>query len=78
MAFGKFEGEPTYTEYFWDIALGGAGHEVYLDDVEYTFINVEQEDRDLYPELPVQKYIVVWETEQGFVCHSFANALPED
>jgi hypothetical protein len=78
MAHGKFEGCPSYVEYFWDLALNGGNEDRVIDDVVYTYVNIDKEDHGLYPELPENKYIVVWEDDQGFVHHSFTNAISED
>jgi hypothetical protein len=79
MAFGKFEGEPPFTEYFWDLILGGcAGQEVTMDGQLYSYVTIDKEDRALYPTIAKNKYIVVWETEQGFVCHKFADYIPTE
>lgn len=77
MSFGKFEGCPSYVEYFWDLALNGGNEDRVLDDVVYTYLRIDPEDRSLYPALPENKYIVVWESEQGFIHFSFTNEVPE-
>jgi len=78
MAFGKFEGEPSFVEYFWDLVLNGGNEDRVLDEVLYTYVVIDKEDRNLYSALPTNKYIVLWESEQGFVHHSFVDAIPED
>ena len=62
---GKFEGEPRYAPYFWDLYLNGAydGEE---NDALYWY--VEAEDIALFPELQKVKRVFLSTTDQGFVC----------
>jgi len=61
---GKFEGEPLYAPYFWDLALGGLAHED--DGTVYTFV-VTESDRAKFPDLKDANNVLLEETESGFV-----------
>ena len=70
---GKFEGEPIYVPYFWEILLNGC----YSDDDEYdendilisSIISIDEIDKRFFPELEGYSKIVLWESDQGFVYH---------
>jgi hypothetical protein len=62
--FGKFEGEPLSTPYFYDMMLNGEG------DV----IELQKSDYELFDNIPVNKthaFVIV--SEQGFVSVDFVN-----
>lgn len=64
---GKFEAEPAWAEYFWDLVLSGEGDDCWMnDECIVTEVLVTQEDRERYPEL-TSKYVYLWEDSQGFV-----------
>lgn len=65
---GKFEGEPVYAPYFYDLWLeSGADEDMYgLDGVEHSIFFVSDEDRAQFPELKDVEAIHVWEGETGF------------
>jgi hypothetical protein len=62
---GKFEGEPVYAPYFWEITLDGCCDET----SEGAFIvPIEPEDRSMFPEIPKRKRSFhVFEDGNGFV-----------
>jgi hypothetical protein len=61
---GKFEGEPAYVPYYWDVYLdGGAGR----DNVDLLGFDVTAEDKALFPELKHRLAVTLRETDQGFV-----------
>jgi hypothetical protein len=67
---GKFEGEPRYVPYYWDISMEqGQDDEVYFNENEplYLFFVVTDEDKVKFPELADIYGICLYETEQGFV-----------
>lgn len=67
---GKFESEPEYTKYFWDMALEGMGED--FEDKAgnlVTRFTVQAEDIKQFPILKDTEQIAVWEDEQGFVWH---------
>lgn len=62
--FGKFEGEPLSTPFYYDLMLNGEGE----------FITIEPSDRIQFTNIPDDKQIAyVTETEQGFVRIEFFN-----
>lgn len=61
---GKFEGEQIYAPYFYDIYLNG-GHA--SDDGEVITVEVEEEDRAIFPELEDATHALIEVTETGFV-----------
>ena len=61
---GKFEGQPVYVPYFWEVYLDGrADHD---DDTVLSF-NVIAEDKAIFPELKRRKTVRLMEDSQGFV-----------
>lgn len=65
---GKFEGEPAYVPYFWELGLDGMADEDHTDEggTVYRF-NIETDDRIFFPELVKYQRIELRESEQGFV-----------
>lgn len=61
---GKFEGEPIYAPYFWDLYLNGFADD---DDGELLTFAVDQEAIDEFPELQNIATVQLWENSQGFV-----------
>ncbi len=63
---GKFEGEPIYSPYFYELMMfGSAQGEAGPDNVD-TFI-VTDGDRLMFPELDGIKKLVQYTDESGFV-----------
>ena len=74
---GKFEGEPIYVPYFWDLCLQG----MYAEDINGVFFRpLDSSDHTLWPELYLNTWdgrhdptskpaygIALEESEQGFV-----------
>lgn len=64
---GKFEGEMLYAPYFYEVALHGVSEEL-DDDGEYvTLVAVGDSDRAAFPELGAARYVLLIETDLGFV-----------
>jgi hypothetical protein len=64
---GKFEGEPEYAPYFYDLMLNGASSEtLYEDDRLVDVFVVDADDRAQFPELADAYAVLVWEDDQGF------------
>ena len=63
---GKFEAEPLYVPYFWDLGLNGFFDN---DDNHVFMFNIKDEDKKMFPELEKEniRTIFVWEDDQGFV-----------
>ena len=66
---GKFEGEPTYVPYLWDLAGDGAGETIYDYHDPITLLLIADSDVTAYPELANVYAVVMWESEAGFVHH---------
>ena len=66
---GKFEGEPDYTTYFWDFVLDGGGDETFydIDGKPVDMFRLDETDYEEFPELEGDKYLVIWEDDNGFV-----------
>jgi hypothetical protein len=64
---GKFEGEPRYVPYFWE--MDSSAYEMEGDEFEgYTFTyEVTADDIALFPELKDRKSVSLIEREDGFV-----------
>jgi hypothetical protein len=63
---GKFEGEHISVPHFWDSTLDGCADDVYSDDVMYSFIVIDTDDRAKFPDLTEYGFML-WEDSQGFV-----------
>jgi len=63
---GKFEGEPAYVPYFWDMVLDGQGSE---DDQGNSYIEFDAEDVKTFPDLEGFDCIALRENNDGFVFH---------
>ena len=74
---GKFEGDPLYVPYFWDMALQGLADDDYFDegDVLISVFQITEKYAATFPELEseIGMLIEVWENEQGFVYHDFVD-----
>lgn len=66
---GKFEGEPSYAEYYWGAALDGAGDDVIsASGRTVSFFKVNRGDRILFPYIANgTRWVSLWEDDQGFV-----------
>lgn len=67
---GKFQGEPRWAPYFWEMAMDGCidGEE---DDLTVWFDVIEPDDTDEFPELRQFKVVKLREDANGFVhCHT--------
>lgn len=67
---GKFEGEPPWTPYFYEMSMDGliGNPEVVYegDEVAYTRFEIEDEDIALFPELRPYAFALLSESDQGF------------
>lgn len=62
---GKFEGEMCYLPYFYDLAMCGEGE---LDEDGVTSVQIEDDDRKLFPQLRADADCVCFmESDTGFV-----------
>jgi hypothetical protein len=67
---GKFQGEPKYTEYFYNLMLDGDGKN-FVDTAEngYTGFSIENEDIKKFPDLAGYSHIIIYTSNDGFVGH---------
>lgn len=61
---GKFEGEMSYVEEYWNLALDGGADS---DDGNTFVFKLTAEDRAKHPDFKGCRRLYLWESEQGFV-----------
>lgn len=66
---GKFEGEPPYAEYFYNLAMESGADETFIDSggTQIDAWKLEQDDYERFPDLINDEYLLLWEDEQGFI-----------
>ena len=65
---GKFEAEPLYTPYFYNMAIQSAHDDtIELEGETYDIFNVTAHDRALFSDLDNVKIIALRYSDQGFV-----------
>ena len=65
---GKFEGEPGYVPWYWDMANdSGADRTVYDEETPVDIFDICLEDLRVWPELNGYDRLYLWEDGQGFV-----------
>ena len=65
---GKFEAEMLYVPYLWEQVLGGDGE----DMGDQTYLRIEEEDREEFPELQDVTGVFLHTDDFGFV-HCYAE-----
>lgn len=63
---GKFEGEPGYVQYFYDLMMNGDGEDGNHGGVHFI---IEPQDTEIWPELVGYREIILFESTQGFMGH---------
>ena len=64
---GKFEGEPFYAPYFYDLIMDGDGEPLYADDrCEGTLFYVSVSEHKAFELNADTVAVVLWHSEQGF------------
>lgn len=71
---GKFEGEPIYLAYFYDQVIEGCGESV----GNGYCVEVEEEDREIFPELGDIQEICFYCDDNGFVNSCDREDLEEE
>lgn len=61
---GKFEGEPIYAPYFWDLGLQGFADD---DDGKVFTFKITKEDRQQFEELKGIRKVYIQESQTGFI-----------
>lgn len=67
---GKFEGEPLYVPYFWDMGINGSYERIEIDETDgkaWLTYFVYNTDIDEFPELHGVSVVYLHGTEQGFI-----------
>ena len=60
---GKFEAEPYYAPYYWEVLLDGAASEEWE---RVARIDLGEKDHELFPELEGDNYLYIETSDQGF------------
>ncbi len=71
---GKFEGETSAAEYFWELVMGGDG-EAWSPDTDengegtwFDVFTVDADEAEAWPEeFKIGDTVIIWECSQGFV-----------
>ena len=71
---GKFEGEMLYAPWFYEAMLNGTGDETLADNSE--LFELTNEDRAMFPELGTEQFLILSESDQGFVSCEVTNDDP--
>ena len=81
---GKFEGEHFSAPYFYDDAGHGCWNDVFSNEEDsddsmllFQWIEVSAEDRQQFPMI-TEKYVKLYESEQGFVRVEFTADCPKE
>ncbi len=70
---GKFEGEPSYAEYFFDLSMEGGQDDSFVSDYDVQIdyfkaspadISNAGKDGDILMDFP---HVILWESNDGFV-----------
>jgi hypothetical protein len=66
---GKFEGESAFVSYFWEQSLDGLFSHIDFADESLDYCEISEDDARIFPDLKddIGKFIVLGESEQGFV-----------
>jgi hypothetical protein len=73
---GRFQGEPRWLPYFYELMLDGSGQVLDWPSGETTtLVDIYEGDVRLYPELVEYVVVAIEENSDGFV---FGKALTED
>ena len=73
---GKFEGEPQYVRDYWDD--GGGEETIYDGDTPCEVFHLSDDERETVDADADEEYLLIWETEQGFVCHRILTSFQLD
>ena len=68
---GKFEGEKYYVPYYYDLYLDGAYDEI-TDDEEIHF-KIDEDDKEMFPELLHVDSLYLFQDDQGFIYCSVSD-----
>jgi len=73
---GKFEGEPAYAKHFYDESMEGGADENVIDSggAQIDIFRISSEDTDQFPDLINDEFVILWETNDGFVMTETATS----
>jgi hypothetical protein len=78
---GKFESEPLFAPYFYEAMFDGCGEELaFMEDgcgESAVLLRIDPEDRSEFPELGAALYVLISESDQGFVSVSLIETEAE-
>jgi hypothetical protein len=63
---GKFQSEPIYAPYFWDLMMDGVQDED-MDEGNGVVFNIGEDDLNEFPELKGINKIILEQDDNGFV-----------
>jgi hypothetical protein len=64
---GKFEAEPIYSPYYYDMVMNGCGRDEFDGDICYSIFEITADDRKEFPEIDSDsKYMICHESDEGF------------
>lgn len=73
---GRFEGEPPFVPYFWDLAMNGFAN--YDNGEVFRFI-IEAEDIENWVDLDTYDWIELYTDNNGFVYHGLGTGpIPDE
>ena len=73
---GKFEGEPIYSPYFYELMMDGMADEtIYEGDLMIEIFRVDEPDRAIFPELKDVYGVSMSNDENGFI---YCSPLTEE
>lgn len=76
---GKFEGEPYYVPYYWDVANSGAADEELFDgEIPVSIFKLDSKDRHAFGFDKGEDELWLWEREDGFVLHRLLSTKKAD
>lgn len=74
---GKFEGEPVYAPYYYDLIMNGSSDYTDYGPDEFStvvdYFEVTEDDLSEFPELEGVQTVMAYETDQGFfICRPYS------
>lgn len=61
---GRFEGEPLWAPYYWDVYMNGGADD---DDGGCLSFDVSEDDRVIFPELADVARVEIYQRDDGFI-----------
>ncbi len=71
LSLGKFEGESSATEYFWEAVMNGDGedYQPIEDEIVFSLFTADYEESEAFKgeDIRLGDTVCIWEDSQGFV-----------